>query len=65
MTIRHSVNVDVNVNVNFQAFTDFVAYLKSNDQAKIDALTTKVGSLTATLKASNDNLSQAVADEQK
>lgn len=63
MNINHIV--DVKVSVAFPALDNLVAYLRENEQPKIDAITAQVGSLTKALKTSGDGLSQAITTEQK
>lgn len=48
------------IRVDFQALTDLVAFLRDNQQQKVDAITAFVGSTTDRLKKANDNLQDAI-----
>ncbi len=46
----------ITLHVDFPGFTDFVAWLREDDQRQIDAITATLADLTTRLKAANDKL---------
>lgn len=61
MNINH--NGSFTIRVDFPALDNLVNFLREDQQKQVDAVTARVRTLTARLKASGDSLSKAVSDE--
>lgn len=61
MTFNH--NGSFTIRVDFPALDNLVNFLREDQQKQVDAVTARVGTLTARLKTSSDSLSKAVSDE--
>lgn len=53
------------IRIEFPALDNFVAFLRDNEQRKIDAMTAEIRGSVTQLKSSGDALQQAIANEQK
>lgn len=63
MIISINIPQPLVISIEFQALSDLVAYLQSQQNTKIDALTAEVAALTTKLQQSSGGLQAAVQKE--